>query len=129
MLLAQTEHGYFNLMHLVSQAWLETEAGDTPHVALAQLAAGERGPDRAERRPDGPARPRLPAGQAGRAGARLDALAPLFPGRLYIEMQRHGLESEQQVEPLLLDMAYRGDLPLVATNEPYFAERAGLRGP
>ena len=48
-------------------------------------------------------------------------MAPLFPGRLYIEIQRHGQETEADVEPFLLDMAYRRDLPLVATNEPYFA--------
>ncbi len=63
------------------------------------------------------------------AEARLDALAPLFPGRLYIEIQRHGLESETEVEPFLLDMAYRRELPLVATNEPYFLADFRFRGP
>ena len=47
-----------------------------------------------------------------------------FRSRLYIELQRHGSESEKRVEPALLDLAYRRDLPLVATNEPYFAARS-----
>src|SRR5690606_36790225 len=36
-------------------------------------------------------------------------------------MQRHGLEHEAAVEPELLDLAYGLGLPIVATNEAYFA--------
>ena len=45
----------------------------------------------------------------------------LFPARLYVEIQRHGLRAEQAIEPRLLDLAYRASLPLVATNEVFFA--------
>src|SRR5262249_58587248 len=41
--------------------------------------------------------------------------------RLYVELQRHGLPQERAAEPLLLDLAYDNHLPIVATNEPYFA--------
>src|SRR6185369_9040067 len=34
---------------------------------------------------------------------------------------RHGLAQERSVEPALLGFAYDLDLPIVATNEPYFA--------
>src|SRR5262249_26135238 len=37
------------------------------------------------------------------------------------EIQRHGLPQERSVEPALLSLAYDLDLPIVATNEPYFA--------
>src|SRR5262249_46682475 len=40
---------------------------------------------------------------------------------LYIELQRHGLKHEIEVEPGLLDLAYERGLPIVATNEAYFA--------
>ena len=36
-------------------------------------------------------------------------------------MQRHGIEKERRVEAGLIDLAYAKGLPLVATNEPYFA--------
>src|SRR5271157_5246924 len=121
VLLAQNERGYVNLMHLVSQAWLEVEAGDTPHVTLAQLALASEGLIALSGGPRGPLDRMFLAGKREAAEARLDALAPLFPERLYIEIQRHGLETEADVEPFLLDMAYRRDLPLVAANEPYFA--------
>ena len=45
----------------------------------------------------------------------------IFGDRLYVELQRHGLPQERAVEPLLLNLAYDLDLPIVATNEPYFA--------
>src|ERR1700716_2416759 len=45
----------------------------------------------------------------------------LLGDRLYIELQRHGVERERRVETALIDLAYTKGLPLVATNEPYFA--------
>ena len=36
-------------------------------------------------------------------------------------MQRHGIDKERRVEAGLIDLAYAKGLPLVATNEPYFA--------
>src|SRR5205085_7170367 len=59
----------------------------------------------------------------GLAAARCDALTKLFGDRLYIELQRHGVESEQVAEPVLIEMAYAKGIPLVGTNEPYFAMR------
>src|SRR5206468_4144585 len=35
--------------------------------------------------------------------------------------QRHGIDKERRVEGSLIDLAYAKGLPLVATNEPYFA--------
>ena len=39
-------------------------------------------------------------------------------------LQRHGLDTERAVEPQLIALADRLGLPLVATNEPYFAAPA-----
>src|SRR6202040_4242172 len=41
--------------------------------------------------------------------------------RLYVELQRHGIDKERRAEAGLIDLAYTKGLPLVATNEPYFA--------
>src|SRR3546814_17101778 len=54
----------------------------------------------------------------------LARLAAIFPGRLYVELQRHGLPVEAAIEPLLIDLAYDLDLPLVATNEAFFPTAA-----
>src|SRR5207244_1266048 len=36
---------------------------------------------------------------------------------------RHGTGAERLAEPALLDFAYAKGVPLVATNEPFFAQR------
>ena len=48
-------------------------------------------------------------------------LEKIFGDRLYVEIQRHGLKHEIEAEPALLDLAYARALPIVATNEVYFA--------
>ncbi len=120
VVIAQDERGYLNLMRLASEVWLLPAEGDEPHLnfralgntdGLIALTGGPAGPiDRA-----------LALGREELAAIRLQRLAEQFGDRLYVELQRHRLESEQAVEPALIDLAYRHALPLVATNEPYFA--------
>ena len=124
VLLAQSEQGYQNLMKLVSWAWLDTEPGASPHVRARRLAEASAGLIALSGGPSGPIDRAFALGKPDVAWARLGALAPHFADRFFIELQRHELEIEKEVEPFLLDMAYREDLPLVATNEPYFASDA-----
>ncbi|MEE8549112.1 MAG: DNA polymerase III subunit alpha, partial [Alphaproteobacteria bacterium] len=67
----------------------------------------------------------LAEGQDQAAGERLARLKELFPGRLYVEVTRHGLEVERRIEGRLLDLAYEFEVPLVATSETFFAD-AGM---
>ena len=122
VLLAQNAEGYANLMWISSRAWLEAEAGDTPDIGLARLQGRSAGLIALTGGPSGPLDRALTYGRADVAGARLERLKPLFQDRLYVELQRHGLEATRHAEPQLVDLAYRQSLPLVATNEPFFAE-------
>jgi DNA polymerase-3 subunit alpha len=124
VLLAQSREGYMNLMKLGSQAWIEPEAGDLPHVTLPQLAAASQGLIALSGGPSGPVDRAYRLERPEVAEARLTTLQPLFDRRLYIELQRHGMAAEKETEPFLLDLAYRRGLPLVAANEPYFAARS-----
>src|SRR5437899_1989724 len=45
----------------------------------------------------------------------------MFGEQLYIELQRHG--DDRPAEAALLEMAYARGIPIVATNEPFFAKR------
>jgi len=123
VLLAADEHGYRNLMRLSSAGYLETDAADEPHVAMARVAAHAEGVIALTGGPDGPVDRALGSGRVDLAERRLLSLAEAFPQRLYVEIQRHGLEAERAVEPRLLAMAYRLGLPIVAANEPYFGSR------
>ncbi len=121
--IAQDEAGYRALMRLASRVWLDPKDGDEPHIGLSALE-DVAGLIALTGGPAGPIDRALALGLADVAAARLKRLAPLFDGRLYVEIQRHGLESERTNEPALIDLAYAQGLPLVAANEPYFAGAA-----
>ena len=120
-LLAKDETGYRNLMRLSSRAFLGPEAGEPPHISLDLLAAHHEGLICLTGGPAGIVNRKLAAGQRPAAEDLLLRLKSIFGDRLYVELQRHNLDVERQTEPALIDMAYAHELPLVATNEPYFA--------
>src|SRR2546423_9054183 len=123
VLLVQSETGYRNLMALVSRAFLDGEAGAEPAVALADLALESDGLICLAGGAAGPVGRLLAEGQTEAAEAALLALKDIFPDRLYVELQRHGLPEEIRCEAGLVDLAYAHDLPLVATHDAYFPDR------
>jgi DNA polymerase-3 subunit alpha len=120
VLLAQNQAGYQNLMALSSAAFLDVEATDLPHIKVSALAERTDGVIALTGGLDGALDRLLAEGRPDEASRWLNHLKTLFPQRLYIELQRHGLPQQAKTEPLLIDLAYAHDLPLVATNEPYF---------
>ena len=124
VLLVQNEAGYRNLCWIVSEAFMKSDDAEKPAAlwsyledghsdGLICLSGGYRGPI-------GQA---LLAGQKDKANELTEKLKSLFGDRLYIEIQRHHLENENAIEDDLIDIAYKHDLPLVATNDCYFATR------
>jgi DNA polymerase III subunit alpha len=122
VLLAQNQDGYRNLMKLVSKAWLEPAPGELPQVSLTTLAQHTDGVICLTGGAHGPIGKRILEGQPQAAAETLAMLAGAFPGRCYVELQRHDLEDERRTEPGLVELAYAQDLPLVATNECFFAD-------
>jgi DNA polymerase-3 subunit alpha len=120
VLLAQSERGYFNLVKLVSKSYMETIGDEAPQVALADLAPHAEGVICLTGGTEGPVGKLLLANQPAAAESVLELLAETFPGRLYVELQRHGLPDEERIETALIDLAYRRDIPLVATNDVHF---------
>jgi len=123
VLLAARENGYRSLMRLNSRAFLDTPPHERPHLKLAWLAGETDGLIALTGGPGGPLDAAIVAGQGSLAGARCEALAHLFGDRLYVELQRHGTAPERLAEAALIELAYGRGLPLVATNEPFFAMR------
>jgi DNA polymerase-3 subunit alpha len=121
VLLAARERGYLSLMRLNSRAFLETPTHQSPHIKFEWLQGCAEDLIALTGGPEGPISLSLLADQADLAAVRCDRLARLFGDRLYVELQRHGIEKERRVEAALIDLAYAKGLPLVATNEPYFA--------
>jgi DNA polymerase-3 subunit alpha len=123
VLIAADETGYWNLVRLVSEAFMAAEATARAHATIDRLGALAGGLICLTGGPGGPIDRAIAAGQGELAGERLARLADILGDRLYVELQRHGLAEEKAVEPALVDLAYARGLPLVATNEAYFATR------
>src|SRR5215813_13244257 len=121
VLLAARERGYRSLMRLNSRAFLETPVHQTPHIKFDWLSGEAEDVIALTGGPDGPISLAIQADQAALATSRCERLASLFGDRLYVELQRHNVDRERRVEAGLIDLAYAKGLPLVATNEPYFA--------
>src|SRR6202795_1221814 len=121
VLLAARERGYRSLMRLNSRAFLETPIHQAPHIKFEWLEGDAEDLIAPTGGPEGPISLAIHGDHAALAATRCDRLASLFGDRLYVELQRHGIEKERRAEPGLIDLAYTKGLPLVATNEPYFA--------
>ncbi|MDP2193518.1 MAG: DNA polymerase III subunit alpha, partial [Alphaproteobacteria bacterium] len=50
-------------------------------------------------------------------------LKSVFGDRFYIELQRHGLKAQIETESFFLDLAYKHDIPFVATNDVFFEHK------
>ncbi|WP_306226234.1 DNA polymerase III subunit alpha [Bosea beijingensis] len=124
VLLAMDEAGYGNLMKLVSEAALATGGSGQPVTTVERLAAYNSGLIALTGGQGGPIDTALRLGQLPQAASRLATLAGIYGDRLYVEIQRHGGDGEAAREAHLLRLAYDSDLPIVATNEPFFAKPA-----
>ncbi|MGH7123343.1 MAG: DNA polymerase III subunit alpha, partial [Stellaceae bacterium] len=122
VLLVQDGTGYANLSKLVSKAFLEGDAGEVPQVDLGALEGMSDGLIALTGGPAGAVGRLISEGQGEAAEATLLRLKALFPGRLYVELMRHALPAEDRIEAALIDLAYKHALPLVATNDAYFAD-------
>ena len=122
--LVQNADGYRNLSKLLSGAYLKAAPGDWPCVKTADLAAHSEGLIALTGGPGGPLNSLIANGQPEAADEVFKKLAAIFPDRLYVELQRHGLAEERAAEEGLIDRAYALDLPLVATNDVHFGSAA-----
>ncbi len=122
VLLAATEDGYRNLMRLTSRSFMESKDGEESHVKSGWLAENADGLIALTGGPSGTV-DRLVLEKPDLARARLELLKQIYGDRLYLELQRHHLAQERRSEPSLLALADALHIPLVATNEPFFATR------
>jgi DNA polymerase-3 subunit alpha len=121
VLLASTERGYANLVKLASAAYLSDDRSDEVGVGIARLGQHADGLIALTGGPDGPLDTALTQSNRRLATQWLEALSAIFSDALYIEVQRHGTAAEAGVEQQLIELAYAHEVPLVATNQPYFA--------
>lgn len=122
MLLAQNEQGWLNLCALSSSSFLDTIDLPEQGVPWELVAEKSEGLILLSGGPDGPVNPLFAAGKDADASEALATMKAVFGDRFYVELQRHELPEEQAAEPGLVRWAYDNDVPLVATNDVYFAK-------
>jgi DNA polymerase III subunit alpha len=121
VLLAQNEQGYKNLMALSSAAFLTSPLDGYHCCDLQKLLDHSEGVICLTGGRDGVLSFLLKEGRADDAKKLTQKLADSFSNRLYVELQRH--KDKAADENALLSIAYDLNLPLVATNEPFFPAR------
>ena len=123
VLLAENQKGYYNLCKIMSESWrtgfyykarCDKQLLAQYHegiIALSACIAGE-------------IPRRLSVGDISGAEKSLDDYLEIFgPENFFIELMDHNMPEEKEVNPLLIDLARRRNLQLVATNDVHYMRR------
>ncbi len=123
VLLAQDATGLANLQRLSSAGFALSDPAD-PQLPLRTVLDHADGLILLTGGTRGPLGRLLGEGRQGDAEAMLAHIAEAFGDRAVVELHRHGLALERAIEPGLIALADGAGLPLVATNECFFAKPA-----
>jgi DNA polymerase-3 subunit alpha len=123
ILLVKDDRGYRNLCRLITQSYTEGFYY-RPRIDKELLALHAEGLIGLSSCLKGEVSSWLVRGFADKAEEAAREYAGIFgPGDFYIELQDHGLADQKAVNPQLVAIARKLDLPLVATNDIHFARR------
>lgn len=123
VLLAKNEQGYKNLCVLMSYAYMDTESQFEPQITKDELFKHADNLILLSGGLDGPLLPLLLDKQNSHARALCEEYKSHFGDSFYIEIQRHFDPRQQACEDALLDIAYDLNIPIVATNDCFFATK------
>jgi DNA polymerase-3 subunit alpha len=121
LLLCRDHDGYRNLTRLVTRAYREGQHGGIPTMDrewLAELSAGLF----ALTGPQGEIGQALHFGRGELAAQRLAHWAGVFPGRLFLELQRTGRPGEEEFVHAAVTLSAAHGIPVVASNDVRFVE-------
>lgn len=123
LVLAKDETGYKHLLKLASLCFLNEagESGEKPHITFGDLQGKTQGLIALVGSPECIVGRLLAEQQQKEADTWVKTFQSLFPDCLYLELMRHGEAKEEQIEPYLFAFADTYNIPLVATNNVYFA--------
>ena len=121
VLLVMNDEGYHNIMKLMKLSYLDnTENGDKPQLKMSDIETANAGLIALTAGVEGTVGRLLLENRKAEAEEALAKLKSIFGDRLYMEISRIGLETEQKTEDTFIEWAYKYEIPLVATNEAFF---------
>ena len=107
-------------MYLVSKSFLNRETGLSPHITFSALEERSGGLIALSGGSEGLFSSLLLDEQENKIDGLVQKFKTLFPDNFYIEITRHGTKKERDLEQSFIDLAFKYDLPLVATNDTFF---------
>jgi DNA polymerase-3 subunit alpha len=123
ILLVKDEKGYRNLCHLLTKAYLEGFYYK-PRIDKELLLQHNEGLIGLSACLKGEISYYLGLGLADKAEeAALEYAAFFEPGDFYVELMDHGIPAQKEVNPLLIKLAKKLNLPLVATNDVHYIRK------
>ena len=123
VLLAKHHQGYLNLCELSRIMYMRQENHHLgPHITLDELRGYKDDLICLSGAHTGPIGMSILNNQNETAYDFAKQFLDIFGNNFYIEIQRHGLESEIKTEPMFLKIAQDLNIPIVATNDVCFAE-------
>ena len=123
LLIAKNEQGYKNLMYLVSNSFLERQSGLEIHIDFDLLKEYSEGLIALSGGTEGLVFKLLKENQLQKLDKTIDEFKNIFAGDFYFEITRHGTKDEVEFEKNIIELAFKKDVPLVATNDVYFLDK------
>ena len=120
LLIAKDEIGYKNLLRLCSNAFLEKQGATNCHIKISELALYSQGIICLSGGPMGPVGQALINQLKDTAESYFLKFKGIFDDRFYCEIMRHNMAVENQIEEDLLELSYKHNVALVATNNVMF---------
>ncbi|MBQ8671329.1 MAG: DNA polymerase III subunit alpha [Alphaproteobacteria bacterium] len=121
ILLVQNAAGYASLMKLFRRYYLDnTQKSQYPQITMQNLREFNEGLICLTGGFDGPIGNLVLQNRVDDAEKKLLELKDIFGDRLYVEISRVGYDDEARTEPYFLELAYKHNIPLVATNDVFF---------
>lgn len=121
VILVKNEIGYQNILRLMKISYLDKENYyEKPQLSLSDFEGCNDGLILLTGGFEGPIGRLILEGRKQEAEDFLVCLQKLFSGNLYMEISRIGFENENKTEDKFIDLAYKYNVPLVATNEAFF---------
>lgn len=121
VLIAKSDEGYKNMMHLVSDSYVERDESLSVHITFSKLKSNFNDIIVLSGGSDGQIARFIANDQFHLAKKLAKDLHDIFKDDFYIEITRHQTALEAKIERHLIEIARDLSIPMVATNDVYFA--------
>ncbi len=123
ILLAKNANGFANLIKLSSKAYIDSKGEQAPHVKFSDLKEWSQGLIALTAGIDGVFDDLILSNSHQEAEKILLELKEIYGNNLFMEFNRHGNAFEEDLEKIKIPLALKHNIPIIATNNVFFADR------